>query len=55
MNKGFMIYLNDETHKKAKKRAVDLDISLSKHISWLIRKDLQHAQNAKASLEIVTK
>lgn len=47
MKRAFMIYLAEEQHQKAKDKAKDMDISLSKYISWLIRKDLE---SAKASL-----
>ena len=40
MKKGITIYLEEDLHKDAKKRAVDVDMSLSEYIAILVRHEI---------------
>ncbi len=47
------LYLPKELHKKAKKHAIDLEISLSKYVTDLIKDDL--SDDEVPTLELTTK
>jgi hypothetical protein len=45
MKIGVHIYLDKILHKKAKKRAIDLDTNLSEYIAKLIKNDLDKTRS----------
>lgn len=53
MTKQISIHLEEELHKEAKKRAIDLDMNFSEYISKLIKLEIKTRQRADRLLAAV--